>query len=662
MAVKRKYLPGDPNAPEETEILEGEVLDPVQGSASLGHERDEDIIEGEILSETREYAGSRQRAPRSRSGPSMKQRFEGAREKRQEERFEKAFQDDVRRKGARERRRHWGYQEPPARQPRPVPTFIPALERDAAQGLMASIAKAENQYMQGLAQSKLFSKEQEGSAAGEMNRQHKKYVTMMMFSAIQPLGNGMSAVNIARTIGLGAMMWKLSPDFRNMVGEGIGAVKDSLGDVAEKWVAGKAAKYDESGKPRLIGRDKADVWQSRLDRIRKMRDGDRLPFTAHSAGMAEVALGDRAYAQMRQPGANIDQIMADHETAVEKLYQMADYDGLSADEVSKCARIVVGQRIMVDPTVASRYNELARGDFVMAPEKMTIDPETGEATKYWDGAFEHTSGAVINGGTFGVRAPQSRDEHADEIYRTIYLDMAASADNVDELHSKMMTYGLGWAGMPSDDLIAKIDRDNPGRHRFQNAMSMMQSMADDGIVDEEARFAYSDAFMSALDLVQDQFPQVAIQWEAKYKSRWRETMASMVDDPGKVRSFWERADQRSRGEERSQAGPRGTYSTRDQQSSQSYAEARTGRSYPAPGDTRTSPTPSSTDGWSGSAPSNQVAPETRVDVSEMARRNEVAKRNQRANQQAHNAVGMALGQEVELAGAGVDSDIDEPQP
>ena len=568
------------------------------------------------------------------------------------------------REQARDRRERWGYKEPPKisnqRRWMPQEGRYSAKEIAAAKGLDRTLLEAHNSYMDQIAKSKLFTPQQEGSATAHLSQQQKRMASMMLFGAVQSLENGLSAPNIMRMVGMSMMMWKLSPDFKAMVSDGRDSIKDGLTDSVEKFAAERAAK----GKPGW------ERWQMLTERMHSMRDGDRLPYTAQSAAMAEVAMGDRVYSLLRLDGVDVDDVVKKYQAALENLYKMADYDGVNADEIAKESRKLVGDRIMQDPSCAARYQELFQGEYSMAPDrKFKLD---GKDVYGWDGEFEHSSGALVNGGTFTPRPKMSAGDHYQSVWISIRDDLLAAPD-VEDLHSRMMTFAMGWGGAPDSQVLKGMDRSNPGRRRLETSLSMMQAMADDGFDDGQAQDVYTNAFMDALREVEQHRPDAAAQWSARYGESWHQTLKYMKDNPGSVKEFWQRAEQRNRGEDRSSAGNRGTYSSRDHQPSQTYGETNTAREQPGPSQTWSSTTTEAGSGRSGDDPVHRyrdAGPATDM----QARRAEMVKRNQRYNEAGPSPVFRPSN--ADITGSGVDSsqviqgeviegrvlDDDEPSP
>ncbi len=610
MARKRKFLPGDPRG-EASNIVEEKISD-------IGYQR---RAAKERRAE-RAQAAEEAAASRPRIRDRVRDAASYATDGRVKDSAKVASEQKAKVDDARTKRERWGFKEAPkiekVRRGMPKEGYVSAQELAGVQGLERQILEAENAYMDSIAKSRMFTPQQESSDVSMLTSHHKKFVSMMMLASVQSLENGVTGANIMRTIGISMMMWKLSPEFRGAINKG----KDELTDMVESYAADKASK----------GKRGWENWQMLAERMHKMRDGDRLPYTARSAAMAEIAMNDRSYSLMRLDGVDQQGIMDKRAAAVENLYKMADYDGISADEIAKESRKIVGERLLSDPSYAARYGELYNGEFAMAPDReFVIDngSKTGRRIFGWDGEFEHVSGARVNGGTFGVRPKMDAEGHFGSIGSTIMNDLK-NAPNTDEMHARMMTYALGWGGMPQGDVLSKMDRNTPGHRRLRNSMSMMQAMGDDGFSEQDAHYTYTNAFMAALQQIEMDSPETAAAWSARYGESWRETLQHMAENPDSVRDFWKRAEQRSRGESGTTAGNRGTYNTTDQRESQTYGRTQTSREQPGPGQSWSTSTPERGSGRAGADPVQRFR-DAAPGVSEQARLAERVKRNQRYN-------------------------------
>lgn len=454
--------------------------------------------------------------------------------------------------------------------------------------LRRDIAAAGLQFKKDLMSSEMFGPGPKPPVAQELSKFHKKYVSMMMLSCFEGLEKGVNVESVVRALTMSAAMWAWSPAFRGqareLVYKGKAAMIDSKQDFLEKIEADVERRFAEAGGHEGCSNAQAYFWKNRLDGIKAMRRGDREPFTAHSAGLAQVSMDEKAFVAMRADGADIEQITRQHRAAVEKLYGMAAYDGVSGDDVSRAARMIIGRQLKDNPQYAAMYQELSHADFTMAKPREVVVDGSGRTQKIWDGAFTHRSGVTVNSGAFEVRKPMSAQSHQQAMASAIYQDLTTCEDT-DEMHRMLVTYAVGWGATPDSPLVRAFPADNPARSRWEAAMTMKRAMVSDNLSDQEAQLVYSNAFMDALEEIHDTAPGIEESWSQKYGQSWRSDIERLVRDPGGVSDFWKKADQFNRGEEFSDVGNRGGFSTPDQQSSQDDQADSTSRDYPAPGDT-----------------------------------------------------------------------------
>lgn len=511
--------------------------------------------------------------------------------------------------------------------------------------LRDQVRQAGEDFRKTMRTSPLFGNEStSASNMKQLSNAHRKYQGMMMMAVFQPLEQGVNVASIVRAVTMARVMWAYSPEFKDMV--------TSIGEKAFGQLDGEVT--NRLAKMKLAKKPGAEFLDSHWTRIRNMREGDRIPFTAQSAGLAEIGLLERAYDAMREPGADAKKVTEQYNDAVGKLYAMAEYDGVSSEEVSRCARVVAGQMLKDDPATAAMFNETAYADFRVAPDKEAVVGTTGRVVSYWDGTFQHSSGATVDSGSFGPRAPRTADEHQALIARSLANDFMSS--DVQHFHSSMMTYAMSWGSVPREEVRNHPDLDPEVRRRFNDTATFVRSMREDGVAPGDAQFAYSSAFTDAMDIVAETRPELAQEWAAKYGERWFKDIQDMVHDPKNANGIWERVDQQMRAEGRSEAGNRGTHNSRDHASTDPRADYGGDREYPGAGQT-TNPAPTRPGGETDAGwPRHEPNPMSRP--GERARR---AERNQRYNE-ADTGLITGIGvDDADLTTPGRERDDDEPQ-
>lgn len=448
-------------------------------------------------------------------------------ERRAEERARRGSERIRRREEAWDARRS-AAGKPPVAPATPKPT-------DPSAALRAAVAAAGASYMAEIKRGDLL---KEGKTheqrKAELSGIHKSYVSMMVLSCLQPLGEGINAQSVLSTVGMGAAMWMLSPNFRTQVGHFRGQMKDAVQARIEERsetrldkVISKAAKKTARGKP-LSRR-----WQERLDRAEHEKRGSRDPFTAHSAGMTEVALAESAYRAMREPGADVDAVLTSYKSLVDTLYGQAHEDGIDAEEIAQASRVVIGLRMVEEPELAAAFSELGHGQFAKSAPREVRMSGTGEIRRVWTGDFESRLGQNIEAGSFSPRLPMDADKHQAAIADTMTADMISltAQGGVDGLNTGVVSYAAAWGLRDRPDFQTLSSTDTPLGERLRTSSLMMASMHADGISPEEQQRVYSNAYVDAMETISALYPEVEEEWGAKFGTNWRENMRSFVGDP-----------------------------------------------------------------------------------------------------------------------------------
>ncbi|MCI4659598.1 hypothetical protein [Cryobacterium zhongshanensis] len=364
----------------------------------------------------------------------------------------------------------------------------------------------------------------------QLSGMHQVYASMMVLQCVQPLQQGLTGQNIASVLGMGASMWMLSPNFRTQAGSFAGQMREAI----QSKIDGRGTKKDLKAQDKfdsLASKGKSDQlasrWQKRLDKIEHAERGHRLPFTAQSAAMTEVALAESAYADMRRPGADRGMVQDRYDSALSALYEFVDADGLNREDVSRSMRVIVGQRLEKDPTLANVFTELGHGRFTKSePREVYINGTTDRAT-VWTGDFvDSYEDRTISKGSFRLRPVVGVSEHRMMAAETLSADMT-SAKSVGELNDVLSQYVVASAVAQYPNVVDQIE-DPAARGRFAKAKTMFNSMSADGLSPQEQQFAYSAAYVDAVEVVQRLNPELGNKWAAEYGDQWREKVAESM--------------------------------------------------------------------------------------------------------------------------------------
>ena len=395
-------------------------------------------------------------------------------------------------------------------------------------------------YMGALAKSDVLAKGQtKPSQRTQLSDLHQAYVSMMVLQCVKPLREGVSAENMLSSVGMGTMMWMISPNFRNQVGgffnEAMEAVGKRLnpqsmyeGVVKFQGEASRATLNDLHDRTGLGRESLSPKDEARLARYEKMERGWRDLFTEHSAALTHVGLSEAAYREMRVPGADIGEVNDRYESALSSLYQDVANDGLDRNVVAANMRLIVGHRMDAEPGMASVFGETGHGRFVKGAPRGVVVPGTDRTTMAWTGDFKDSfDGSTVNRGTFGVREPMDSDQHRSAASETIYGEMMA-ATSVGEFNDIMEQYMVGSVTRAYPEAV-DLTADPASRSRLTRSRSMFWSMADDGLSDQQQKLVYTGAYLDALTEAARLNPDLVRGWGDQFGPGWPDRMAETID-------------------------------------------------------------------------------------------------------------------------------------
>lgn len=400
--------------------------------------------------------------------------------------------------------------------------------RDPLAQLKLDTLRAGELYMESLRASGLLS----ADATKESQRQqltglHQVYASMMVLQCVAPLKQGLTSQNLVSTLGMAASMWALSPDFRTQ----IGGFADKIGETIRSKINGIGSGKDDKARAqleKLAAKGKADQLSARrrrrLERIEFAERGHRLPFTAESAAMTEVALAESAYEDMRRPGADPTVIQERYDNALSSLYSLVEEDGIPSEEVSRAMRVIVGQRLEREPEIANVFSELGNGRYTKSEPREVFLPGTTERRMVWTGDFvDSYEGRVVDSGSFKLRPPMDIDEHRVRATETMAAEMV-SATTVQEMDDVLSQYLVAASVEQFPSVVDGLD-DVTARRRFGKARTMFSSMKDDGLTPDDSHFAYTAAYVDAVEIVQKMKPELATAWVSQYGENWQVKVA-----------------------------------------------------------------------------------------------------------------------------------------
>ena len=297
-----------------------------------------------------------------------------------------------------------------------------------AKGLAKQSKEYDGAYALSTDGSVLFSRltTKEANAADKLSRDIDKFESTM----IERLSHEPDPLSKQDEIGLGAIGFAVEP-----VGNGSISPEDAGGIIGRQAVVAAAAGRDSLPKESRIGRiihdiDKTEGGHKILDAGRdfimkhdkmcapiakavKENNGDRLPWTPKTASVMQLSLDKKYYEAMREPGADMDKVKADHESRMATFRSQMDADGVNMQAFEKCYGEKIASQSKADPNFRDRYAGLSTGD-------IRIDEHTGR--------FVTADGVPVQTSDLQVRPVQSRED----LLAQHYLNMKTGMDGVED--------------------------------------------------------------------------------------------------------------------------------------------------------------------------------------------------------------------------------------
>ncbi|MGW0881388.1 hypothetical protein [Streptomyces sp. NPDC002671] len=427
-------------------------------------------------------------------------------------------------------------------------------QREQLLKLRAETRLAGEKYMASLRDSKLlvpgFNDEERAQELGVM---HHVYMQMMMQSCLKPLSRGVNANSIVQAVGMVMAMRMLAPDFKKEMDSYLQPFKDKIQERIDTRTRGMIASAEsgiahrqrifknvpsDARRERLIGStDPRDhltkKWRKRFDAMQHRERGHREMFTPDSAAMTEVALMENAFWKMREPGADAGLIRDSYRAMRKRLHEQMSEDGLERQEVVQRARMIIGERMEYEPELRTMFNGVAHGRIVKAPAHEERIAGSDRVRTVWSGEFDDQLGQRLpEDGMFTLRRPMDADAHQVQLAETMKTSMLDALGRGDQegYGGNMLGYLVGFAaqkqGLDTSGLPDML------QHRLDQSEVMIASMDIDGLSPEEQQRVYSNAYVDAMEAVNEKYPELEAELKRSLGENWQQTLQTAVDDPG----------------------------------------------------------------------------------------------------------------------------------
>ncbi|WP_394941134.1 hypothetical protein [Psychromicrobium sp. YIM B11713] len=447
-------------------------------------------------------------------------------------------------------------------------------KQDELKLLRENIQAAGGQYMESLRRSNILVPGfNDAERTEKLSSMHRIYGQMMVTSAMRPLQEGVDTASVVRVMSTLSAMYLMSPTFRQVVKDKAapvkGAIQERIDQKAQKtydWAEGRAnwrnkgiqeqneLRAAQGKTPRKEVRAQDYVsrrWRKRYNDLKFRERGHREMFTPRSAGMTEVALTENAFATLRQPGAQAEEIMESYNTMINRLYRQCEEDGLTREEVAESSRVVLGERMQQDPRIQVMVDGFSHGAQRMSPPHKERIAGTDRVQRVWRGNYQDYTGRPVdptryqdtpNGprvvGAFTLRSQMGSEEHKDRMGEVMAMTMseAAARGDMNAFNQDLAGYMLGCMAR-----VQEVEGEGlPGvmPERLFQARTMQASMTADGMGEEKQRQQYSFAYMDALDVVNESYPEFAQAWNTQYGEKFGHFSTRVAADPVGAYNEW----------------------------------------------------------------------------------------------------------------------------
>lgn len=159
--------------------------------------------------------------------------------------------------------------------------------------------------------------------------------------------------------------------------------------------------------------------QKLSDSVTKAANNGRMPLTADSAAVMRIAFDKKYYEDSRKPGADVETLKAQHDRAIKNLTNIAKFDGVDEEMLSKTFASKLIEQMKVDESITDIYAGMATGKILLAPDEPMLDAKgkeikVGGKTLYkWSNEFvspeldKDGNNVKLDAWEFETREPQS---------------------------------------------------------------------------------------------------------------------------------------------------------------------------------------------------------------------------------------------------------------
>lgn len=364
----------------------------------------------------------------------------------------------------------------------------------------------------------------------KMRGKHDAYAGMMVMGCLAPLRQGIDAESVAAVATTAAVMWALSPAFRDTIDgftEKFSTMSDKKLEKANNRARSGMAFKNEAQRKRVDKIVKENTNVHRAEKARMMgADESHVPRTVDSAAQQLVELNHNAYTAMREKKADPVQVMRKYAAMREGFEHECGVDGLDMTKVNSRARWLVGNVAQHDHSVLTKHAEISHGAYVTANPK-EIDLGTNGSTHRWPGSWvsqtDRSQVVSQEADFFTPRMPQSPDNHYASVNQMMSADIGATMmrfngatknEAMAELKDKLVGYSAAM-GNQSHSLAGTY---STAAGAAGNMHSAIRAMKDDGLEDGMVRQIVDQNVSSTISQLVEHYPREMAEFNKAYPS------------------------------------------------------------------------------------------------------------------------------------------------
>ncbi|MEW1882394.1 hypothetical protein AB0O58_22170 [Rhodococcus sp. NPDC080181] len=424
----------------------------------------------------------------------------------------------------------------------PAPNTQPAT--DESKAAVAREATARRQAVtKGLrdeaVRNRLFSgenaKRSPKEKAGLLSERHDQYTQLMALNCIKPMAQGIDASTLTEAVSTAAVMWALSPRFRELMADYNTKINDALRVTRSKNLdnntrvpLGSSRETVEAAQTTAQREDKA-----MLDQVAAVLKGaESVPFSTEAAAMSLLQIHEDAYVAMRE-GEDPDAVTASLKETVDELNDIWKSQKLDPQLVTATARTLAGRTDGVEDLRLAQFVETAGGS-VRPSQQSVVTGSGGAAVASWGGQWSMAAGKLLDSARsrmFEVRRVADARSHQDSLSTLVFQDLAlASKAGPAELRKAVIGHLASWELRdynldPSGIGGASRDRSVACAQRSRVAYA---AMADDGIDEGIRQTVASNALMNGMKAFETAEPEAVALMSKQFGDSHSEAVAELV--------------------------------------------------------------------------------------------------------------------------------------